>query len=446
MSTPSLHHEVDSGLTAELGNRLASATQQRVVWLRVGQLVDGTSQQPRRNANVVFDADGIYFVGDADDLPAPALLAPGQNSPDAELPNVTLLPMLVESHAHMFLDGAPVDSNDREQYLRQLPEWMLARARARWGKILACGVGAVRDAGDKHGVGLALAQESKLQRGKRRSTPYLDSPGAAIFHRGRYGSFMGEPLEDHPSPSDCVAARVAAGVDRIKLLASGIINFQAGRVTTPAQMSAEEVRQLVAASKHHGRQTFAHASGVEGIGNAIAGGVTTVEHGFFVTREQLACMRDLQIGWVPTFAPVALQLDRAAEFGHDATVRSHLERIVAEHGKMLGHAAEIGVPILAGSDAGSCGVPHGLGLIDELVHMERAGLAPHAVLQSATGTCATLLDFPEPIGEIAAGTRARMILTEHDPLATVANLRREKLVLCDGRAIVSPPELDPEGL
>lgn len=386
------------------------------------------------------------FVGGERELPSPSLLPHGQHAPDAILPNATMLPMLIEAHAHLFLDGAPVDLKDRERYLQQPPEWMLERARARWEKILTCGVGAVRDAGDKHGVGLQLAVESKSQRGTRRSAPYLDSPGAAIFHRGRYGSFMGEPLEDHTLPSDCVAARVAVGADWIKLLVSGIINFKAGRVTTPPQMPVEEVKALVAAARNHGRQTFAHASGAEGIENAIEGGVTTVEHGFFVTREQLARMRDRQIGWVPTFAPVALQLERAVEFGHDAAVRDHLERIVAEHGENLCHGAKIGVPILAGSDAGSCGVPHGLGLIGEMVYMERAGVAPLAVLRSATGVSAELLEFAEPIGGIAVGKRARIILTEHDPLASVANLRREKLILFDGRAIMCPADLDSTGL
>lgn len=445
MSTISRECEVDGRLTAELGERLAAASRERGVWLRVGQLIDGSSDVPLRNANVVFDADGIRFVGGEREPPPPVLLNPGQEFPDSHLASATLLPMLIEAHAHLFLDGAPFDLDSRERNLQQSQEYKLERARQRWGKILACGVGTVRDAGDKHGVGLTLAAESKLQ-SARRSTPYLDSPGAAIHHRGRYGSFMGDPIEDYASPADCVAARVATGADRIKLLVSGIINFKAGCVTALPQMAVEEVQALVAAARRHGRQTFAHASGADGIENAISGGVTTVEHGFFVTREQLARMRDLQIGWVPTFAPVALQWERAAELGHDEIVRGHLQRIVAEHGATLCQAAEIGVPIIAGSDAGSCGVPHGIGLLDELVHMERAGLTPIRVLHSATGASAGLLDFAEPVGTIAVGRRARFILSEFDPLSTVANLRREKLILFDGRSIWCPAELDPAGL
>ena len=129
--------------------------------------------------------------------------------------------------------------------------------------------------------------------------PYVDSPGAAIHHHGRYGSFMAEPMRDCGSPRECVAARIAAGADRIKLIATGIINFKKGAVTTAPQMSTEEIRELVAAAKDFGKQTLAHASGDDGIERVIEGGVDSVEHGFFIREDQLARMRDREIAWCP---------------------------------------------------------------------------------------------------------------------------------------------------
>jgi hypothetical protein len=78
--------------------------------------------------------------------------------------------------------------------------------------------------------------------------------------------------------------------------------------------------------------------------------------------------------------------------------------------------------------------------------MEQAGLAPMSVLRSATGTSGRRLHIPEAIGRVAPGYRSRMILTVHDPLSTVENLRREKLVLFDGLAIHCPAQLDSTGL
>jgi imidazolonepropionase-like amidohydrolase len=263
----------------------------------------------------------------------------------------------------------------------------------------------------------------------------MDSPGSAIHHKGRYGAFMGEPVEDHASPEACVQARVATGSDRIKLLVSGIINFKQGKVTTPPQMPIDEVKRFVGEAKRLGKQSFAHASGTEGVEHSIEGGVNTVEHGFFITVEQLAKMRDRGIAWVPTFAPVQVQIDRAAEIGWDDVVVGHLKRIIEGHQNMLRKAQQMGVTVVAGSDAGGCGVPHGYGLLQELTQMEAAGMTTMNVLKSATGTSARILQFGEPVGRIAAGHRARMIFTEHDPLKTVANLFKEKVILFDGVAI-----------
>ena len=434
---------VSNSLDQQQLESLINDSKSRPVWLRVGQLIDGVSNQPFANADIVFGAQHIHFVGQQ---PHTNLLAAGQSDPDAVLPNHTLLPCLIEAHAHLFLDGAPIDFEQRKQYLKQSNSWMLDRARSRWPAILATGVGTVRDAGDNRGVGLALAQEAKQSVNNLAKTPYIDSPGSAIHHQGRYGSFMGEPIEEFENADQCVEARVAAGADRIKLLVSGIINFKAGKVTAPPQMDIPKVTAIVKAAKQHQRQTFAHASGSEGIENAIEGGITTVEHGFFVTEDQLNRMRDRNIAWVPTFAPVQLQIDAANELGWDTQVVDHLHRIIHTHQQMLSLGHSKGVKILAGSDAGSCGVPHGIGLLTELCHMQQAGLPPMAVLKSATATSADTLQFAEKIGRLASGFRSRMILTKHNPLETVANLQKEKTILFDGATVASDGTNNTQGL
>src|SRR3954462_8584190 len=131
-------------------DHLARQSQQRPIWLRIGQLVDGVSDRAHRDADLVFDAKQIRFVGSNGKTPPRTRLSEGQGEPDAVLPNVTALPCLIEAHAHLFLSGAPVNFKEREQYLEKHPDELLAAGRARWPKVLQTGVGAVRDAGDKH--------------------------------------------------------------------------------------------------------------------------------------------------------------------------------------------------------------------------------------------------------------------------------------------------------
>jgi len=421
---------------------LSAATGGRRIWLRVGTLLDGVSSKPLRNAHVVYDRSTILFAGE--NSPPSNLLSANQQQPDLDLPDYTLLPGLIEAHAHFFLEGGELDLDKRSAYLKQAPEDLLNAARARLGKLVRLGIIAVRDAGDKNGVGLAL---SKLYAsGQRPAMPYVDSPGAAIHHKGRYGSFMAEPIEDFDTLKHCVEARVAAGADRIKLIPTGIINFKQGAVTAEPQMTTAEVSELVAAAKSFGKQTLAHASGDVGIERAIDGSVDSIEHGFFVRDDQLAKMRDRQIAWVPTFSPVQEQVDHADQMGWDAQVVSNLNKILEQHAASLMKAHEIGVQILAGSDAGSCGVAHGLGFLYELELMQRAGLGPISVINAATGASSNRLAFKEKVGQIRSGFQSRFILTRHAPLESVSNLRKQKWIVFDGNVLESDEDFDSTGL
>jgi imidazolonepropionase-like amidohydrolase len=207
-------------------------------------------------------------------------------------------------------------------------------------------------------------------------------------------------------------------------------------------MDAKEIKNFVGAAQKHDKHVMAHASGSEGIENAIQGGVDTIEHGFFVTPDQLARMRDQNIAWVPTFVPVQMQVDEAEKMGWSKRIVANLQKILDHHAIRLQEADNMGLKIIAGSDAGSCGVAHGLGLLYELELMERAGLSPQKNLHTATGASRSHFAFTEKIGFIKAGYKPRMILTKHDPTQTVSNLKKEKWMIVDDHWIHSPPNID----
>lgn len=420
---------------------IPEASNKRCIWLRVGTLIDGVSTKPFKDVHVVYDAQSIRYLGD---LPPADLLNPGQTQPDAELHEYVLLPGLIEAHAHLFLAGGELNLAKRSAHLTQTSQEFLSAAHARLEKLVRLGIIAVRDAGDRHGVGLAL---SKLYANEARPVmPYVDSPGAAIHRRGRYGGFMAEPLENHPSLKACVQSRIHAGAHRIKLIATDIIDFKEARVTKEPQMTIGEVAELVRTAQEFNRQTFAHASGDDGIERVIEGRVESVEHGFFVRADQLARMRDRQIAWVPTIAPVQKQIEHAARLGWDERVVSNLHRILEQHAASLQKAHEMGVPIIAGSDAGSYSVMHGIGLLEELELLEHAGLSAISVINAATGTSAQRLGYKERFGQIKPGFRSRFILTKHSPLNGTSNLRKPKYVVFDGAVYDSAANIDLSGL
>lgn len=398
------------------------------IWLHVGRMFSGSETAALRDAHLVYDDVRIRHA--AATPPPAALLRPGQTAPDLHLPGHTVLPGLIDAHTHLFLEGGEEEPAKRAAYLKLPEAELLDRANARLARLVALGVMAVREAGDKAGVGLAL--QARWRSAARGVMPYVDAPGAAINHAGRYGSFMARPTEEQGSPAATVAARLADGAHRIKLLATGIINFEKGAVTAPPQMPAAELTVFAEAARAAGRQTMVHCSGHDGVANCIVARVDTIEHGYFIDEAQLAQLRDLDLAWVPTFAPVQYQVDHAAKLGWSPQIRDDLQRILDGHARSLVRAAQLGVRIVAGSDAGSHGVPHGWGFIRELELMQAAGLSAAQVLRSATGAGAARLGYAEYFGCLATGARPRFILTEHDVLANVAQLCRPKVVVFDG--------------
>ncbi|HVU35659.1 MAG TPA: amidohydrolase family protein [Opitutaceae bacterium] len=416
-----------------------AAAARKPVWLRVGRLFDG--RHVVRDAHLVFEGARIRHAG-ADSPSTTMSLA--QSAPDLELPGYTALPGLIDAHVHLFLEGGEEKPERRARYLKLDDAELLDRAHGRLERLLRIGITAVRDAGDRNGVGLAL--QRRYRSAARGAMPYLDSPGAALHHRGRYGAFMGRAIEEDATIEAAVAARSAEGVHRIKLLATGIINFEQGAVTAKPQLDADELARAVAAARAHRRQTMVHCSGADGVENCLAARVDTIEHGFFVTDEQLARLRDLDVAWVPTFAPVRFQLDQADALGWSEPVRDNLRRILDGHVRSLARAAALGVRIIAGSDAGSHGVPHGHGFLRELELMAEAGLGPEQILRAATAASADRLGFAEEIGSLRPGAAARFLLSPAPVLDDVRHLRNPLVTVFDGRVFAGGDDAAVPGL
>ncbi len=197
--------------------------------------------------------------------------------------------------------------------------------------------------------------------------------------------------------------------------------------------------------KHFGKQTLAHASGDDGIERVIDGGVDSVEHGFFVRDDQLAKMRDRQIAWVPTFAPVQEQVDHADQMGWDAQSSPTSEDSRPARGesgegsrdgradhrrqrrRLLRRGARPRLALRTGVDGA------------------RRTLAA-AVINSATGASSNRLAFKEKFGQIKPGFLPRFLLAHHSPLKTVINLSREKTVVFDGEALETSANPNMDGL
>lgn len=290
-----------------------------------------------------------------------------------------LMPGLVDAHVHLFLEGHVTDNALRSAHLKKPVEELTQTARDSARRALACGITLVRDAGDRHGINHRIRAEAQ-------GSPELArvrSAGVGVKRPKRYGAFIARDVEDDASIRGTVAA-LAADCDEIKLVLTGIIDFEAGAVTDQPQFDLAAAQLVVATAREHGRGTLAHCSGAAGLAIAAAAGVGSIEHGFFMNRETLGLMRDRQIAWTPTFCPVHFQWAQPAAAGWSASTIGHLRRILDEHAEHLRLADGMGVPLLLGTDAGSMGVAHGTAVGEEIDRWLEAGVALERVLTAAT--------------------------------------------------------------
>jgi imidazolonepropionase-like amidohydrolase len=354
----------------------------------------------------------------------------GERAVSPDIPGVKrasfAMPGLVEAHCHLFLDGGELDFAKRSDYLKSPREKMLEVGYQSLAQSLAAGITLIRDAGDIHGINLQLREELRSAPSRQ---PSLRCPGTAIRKAKRYGSFMAREVTDETS-LEAVMSAVGALADAIKVLMTGIIDFEAGQVKGTPQFNLEETRRIAASAKKIGRLTFAHCSGADGIDIALQGGLDSIEHGFFVTREQLQVMADKGITWVPTFSPVHFQWLRPELAGWDRQTRENLRTILDAHGEQLAYAYQIGVPVLVGSDAGSHGVEHGRSYINELQLMAATGVDLERVLHSAT-TLPRSLWGCDPV-DIAEGCRAELVLLNASPFTDITALQEVTAVYKEG--------------
>lgn len=349
-----------------------------------------------------------------------------------------LMPGLVDAHVHLFLDGQPTEQAVRSAHLKQGLEQLTEAARASARQSLACGVTLVRDAGDRHGINNRVRDEARVVGS---GLAQVRSGGLGVKRAKRYGAFMATDVDDEASIRASVA-QLAQANDEIKLILTGIIDFDAGAVTDEPQFTVEAASVVVQAAHAAGRQVFAHCSGAKGLDVAVAAGVDSIEHGFFMSRDHLARMRDRQLAWVPTFCPVHFQWAQPQAVGWSPNTVGHLRRILDAHAEHLRIAHELGVRVLVGTDAGSMGVEHGLAMADEIDRFLEAGWPMQAVLSAATA--AARRHFGAEHATLTPGAAFDALLLGASPWDDARALRQPRQVWARGVAALAAATLVPQ--
>lgn len=205
----------------------------------------------------------------------------------------------------------------------------------------------LRDGGDRWGAG-KRAREIAGEYGITYRTPL-----APLCKNGHYGAFIGQSYRDEKEYAYLVRKTREDGGDFIKIMVSGLMDFNRFGVLTEDALAPEEIRKLVHIAHEEGFAVMAHANGARCVEAAAAAGVDSVEHGAYLDGDALAAMQEMGVIWVPTLSTIG-NLRGKGRFDENA-VAAILESAM---GNVAAFAAMGGL-IAPGSDAGAWAVPHG---------------------------------------------------------------------------------------
>ena len=264
--------------------------------------------------------------------------------------------MRADCHIHMVLDGVYWKAAIAHQKER-VDE---ALVRQRLEEYRRCGAEYLRDGGDAWGVGL-FASQIALEYGIRYRTPAFP-----IHKNGHYGGFIGRGFDDMAQYRALVAEARAQGAHFIKIMISGLMDFDRFGVLTEDGLPPETIRELIHIAHEEGFAVMAHANGARTVEAAALAGVDSVEHGAYLDTDALRAMRENGTVWVPTLSTIG-NLRGMGRFD-EAAVAAILESAM-ENGAAF---AAMGGLIAPGPDAGAWAVPHG-------------SLSEYALLKQALG-------------------------------------------------------------
>ena len=159
--------------------------------------------------------------------------------------------------------------------------------------------------------------------------------------------------------SALVARAKADGCHFIKIMVSGIMEFDRFGGLTDTPCSPEMTRDMIAIAHDAGFAVMAHANGVEAVSRALSAGVDSIEHGAYLDRDTIHQLAETGAVWVPTLAAYG-NLRGLGRFPDEA-----LNPLTALQQENVAYAASIGAKIACGSDAGAYAVPHSTGAEDE---------------------------------------------------------------------------------
>jgi imidazolonepropionase-like amidohydrolase len=402
----------------------------KVTAIRAASLIDGSSAQARHNVLIVVKGNKIESVSEGGNPPAGATLI---NLPAG----VTVLPGLIDTHTHIFLQGEdPTDGGYDIQLLKHPSSYRAARAAVAARRALEQGFTTLRDV-ETEGAGYGDIGIKEAINGGFIPGPRLLVATRAISVTGGY------PLEGY-NPDIVVpkGAQIGDGpVELRKITRQQLENGadwikvymthrswvdKEGHLVSQPTLTVEELKAVVDEAHGQQKRVACHAYSGIGLHRALDGGCDSIEHGLSLDDAAIAQMLKQGTWLVPTLGVYY------TDWSPENTDDGKRDRARAsEHEVSFKKALKAGVKIAFGTDMG--GIPWTEPIANEFDLMVKFGMSPMDAVKSATSTAANLLEMKGEIGVVAPGAFADIVAVQGDPLANINALKSVSFVMKDGK-------------
>jgi imidazolonepropionase-like amidohydrolase len=398
--------------------------------VRAQVLIDGASTQARRNQDIVIRGNHIVEVTPSGSHPLP------QGVQLIDLGSATVLPGLIDTHTHIFLQGeVPAAGGYDVQLLKFPASFRVARATVAARRALEQGFTTIRDV-ETEGAGYGdVGIKKAINEG------YIPGPRMFVVTRA-ISSTGGYPLEDYapeitvPKGAQLidgpVEARKAAreqldhGADWVKVYMThrSWVDERGDLVSQPT-LTLEEIKAVVDEAHGWRRKVACHAYNGLGLQRALDGGCDSIEHGLELSDAQIAQMIKQGTWYVPTLAVYYYDPDPP-----DTESGKRDRKRVALHGVSFQKALRAGVKIAFGTDVG--GFVWTDPIAQEFAREVEFGMTPMQAIQSATSRAAELLGKRGELGVVAPGAFADLVAVSGNPLEDIRVLEKVEFVMKDG--------------
>lgn len=410
----------------------------QTTYLHCGRLIDCADDQVKEEMTIIIEGNLIISIQKGYINPKQS----GDAYTVVNLKDKTVMPGLMDMHVHVESESSP------HLYLEKytLSDADNAyRAHQYAYRNLMAGFTTLRDLG---GSGVNVALRNAINRGT------VDGPriytaeksiattgGHADPSNGIRKEMSYDPGPDQGvinSPEDArkaVRQRYKNGADCIKITATGGVLSVAASGLNP-QFMDDELEAIIETAKDYGFHTAAHAHGTEGMKRAVLAGITSIEHGTYMTEEVADLMIERGTYYVPTISAGKFVAGKARIAGFYPKV---VATKAAEIGPLIQNtfamAYKRGVKIAFGTDTGVS--LHGDNA-DEFIFMVEAGMKPMEAILSATVTSAELLNIIDKLGTLEAGKLADIIAVDGNPIQDIKNMKKVSFVMKDGMVYKKP--------